>query len=125
MLDQRYETNPIIDRKDSCATFKLASPPIFVSSINNFNDIAFFQCQLSCFDKFDCTYASHNVSIFSHRRIRGRSTGAAAATMAVEAVVVVFTVEAGDAVGTAEKKLAAELDRMENTRLGVCDCGCW
>jgi hypothetical protein len=48
---------------------------------------------------------------------------AAAATMAVEAVVVVFTAEAGDAAGAAEE-LAAELDRMEDTWLGVCDCGC-
>ena len=37
MLDQRHGTNHIIDRKDSFATFKLAPPPIFVSTINNFN----------------------------------------------------------------------------------------
>ena len=43
---------------------------------------------------------------------------AAAATTAVEAVVV-FT-EAGDAAGAAEE-LAAELDRMEDTWLGVWD----
>ena len=47
-FDQKRETDHIIDRKDSSATFN-TSPPVFVSTIDNFDDIAFLECQLSRF----------------------------------------------------------------------------
>lgn len=50
-----------ICQPDSFGNFKLASPPIFVSMINNFNDIVFFKCQLSCFGKFG--WLEHGYSI--------------------------------------------------------------
>jgi hypothetical protein len=42
----------------------LTSPPIFVSTINNFDDIAFFERQFSCFGWLECK-ARTRVTMFT------------------------------------------------------------